>query len=122
MPTIPATTATAAPPSIARAGVRACCITASGGPISTASTSSAPSPWTATATAAAISTSRTSRISDGRRPAAAARRGVEGDGRQRAVEAGQRGAAEREQRRRGHQVAVGHTEWVAEEELLEPLG
>ena len=122
MPTIPATTATAAPPSIARAGVRACCITASGGPTSTASTSSAPSPWTATATAAAISTSRTSRISDGRRPAAAAPGASKATADSGRWSAGQRGAAEREQRRRGHQVAVGHTERVAEQQLLEPLG
>ena len=68
MPRIPASTATAAPPTIARAGVRACCLTASGGPTSTASTSNAPSPCTATATAAAISASRTSRIRAGRSP------------------------------------------------------
>ena len=121
MPTTPASTATAAPPSIARAGVRAWCRTASGGPISTASTSRAPRPWTATATAAASSTSRTSRSTAGPKADRRGAAGVEGHRRERAVQGHQGGAAEHEQGRGRDQVAVGDPERIAEEQLLEPL-
>ena len=46
---------------------------------------------------------------------------VEGERGERAVERGQRRAAEHEQERGGHEVAAGHAERIAEEELLEPL-
>jgi hypothetical protein len=100
MPTAPARIASAPPPSMAAAGLRAWRRTATAGATSTASTSRFPRPWTATATAAARSASRAKPTSSGRSPSAPEQR-----------EGGRR-----------DQIAVAHGEGIAEQELLEPLG
>ena len=121
IPTNPASTATAAPPSIARAGVRACWRTASGG----ADQHGEHQQRAESLNRHCHRRGEQHEQDESHQGRAQARRRcarwVERHRRQRAVEGHERGAAEREQHARGDQVAVGHSERVAEQELLEPL-
>ena len=95
--------------------------TATGGATSAASTSRAPRPWTVTAMAAASRTSRASRRREGRSPRADAPSGskaVAVSGRRSATSVR---APHDHQHRGGHEVAAGHPERIAEQQLLQAL-
>ena len=118
---MPASPATAAAASIARAGVGTWRRTATGGATSAASTSRAPRPWTVTAIGRREQDEQGEPQEGGPQPEGGRAGGIEGGGCQRAPERDERRAAQYHQHRGGHEVAAGHPERIAEQQLLQAL-